>query len=171
MSIQWIKHFFDSVNTGRKFLCRFIATVFFMGNVPCMPGTVASLVTAITVFFIHPLCSSVGYILYFFVIVFLFVVGVLSSACLERLDRKIDPSYVVIDEVVGMLITLWGVPHTVWWYAGAFVLFRFFDISKIFPICVIERCVYGGWGMMLDDMVAGLFSLGILQFLMLVFPC
>jgi phosphatidylglycerophosphatase A len=105
------------------------------------------------------------------VIFFLLVIGVLSSACLERLDQKIDPAYVVIDEVVGMLITLWGIQHSFWWFAGAFCLFRFFDISKIFPICVIERHVPGGWGMMLDDVVAGFFSLIVLRLMMLVFPC
>jgi phosphatidylglycerophosphatase A len=67
-----------------------------------------------------------------------------------------DPSRLVIDEVVGMWITLLPAPRLWTWWLAAFVLFRLFDIFKPFPIFIIDRRVKGGWGVMLDDVAAGI---------------
>jgi phosphatidylglycerophosphatase A len=68
----------------------------------------------------------------------------------------------VIDEVVGLWITLASVPLSVGWYALGFVLFRIFDIFKPWPVSWADRHLPGAWGIMLDDVVAGLYAAGIL---------
>ena len=83
---------------------------------------------------------------------------------------KKDPSEAVIDEVVGMGISLLFVPKSIALYIVAFLLFRFFDITKIYPIKKFEK-LPGGWGIMLDDVVAGIFSLGVLQGFIVISRC
>ena len=74
-----------------------------------------------------------------------------------------DPGIVVIDEIVGQLITLFLVPlHPLTALAG-FALFRFFDILKPFPAGWLDRHIHGGLGIMLDDVAAGLMALAVLQ--------
>ncbi len=86
------------------------------------------------------------------------VVAVLTAGSAEKiLDRK-DPSPVVIDEVMGMLIALTGIPRTIPVYILGFFLFRLFDIWKPFPIGLIDQRVQGGIGIVLDDLVAGLYA-------------
>jgi phosphatidylglycerophosphatase A len=69
-----------------------------------------------------------------------------------------DPSGVVWDEIVGYLISMAAAPLGVLWIVAGFVLFRLFDIWKPWPIRVLDRRVKGGLGIMLDDVVAGLFT-------------
>jgi phosphatidylglycerophosphatase A len=75
-----------------------------------------------------------------------------------------DSYRVVIDEVAGMCLTLVHVPVTIGWTITGLVLFRFFDIAKPFFIRRLEK-LPGGWGVMMDDMLAGLYAFIILQFL------
>jgi phosphatidylglycerophosphatase A len=69
-----------------------------------------------------------------------------------------DPSGVVWDEIVGYLISMAAAPLGVIWIVAGFVLFRLFDIWKPWPIRMLDRRVKGGLGIMLDDVVAGLFT-------------
>lgn len=95
----------------------------------------------------------------------LFVVGVWSAGKAERIFGRVDPGQVVIDEVVGQIITFVATPRVGWiWLIVGFILFRFFDIVKPFPARRAER-LPGGWGIMLDDVVAGLYSLTVLVIL------
>ena len=71
-----------------------------------------------------------------------------------------DPSEVVIDEAVGMSISLFMLPHSLGLYILAFILFRFFDIFKPSFIYRIQN-LPGGWGIMLDDVLAGFFTLAV----------
>lgn len=80
-----------------------------------------------------------------------------------------DPACVVIDEIVGMWITLIFIPKTLLLAACGFLLFRVFDIIKPQPASYVERYRYGT-GIMLDDVVAALYSNILLQILMLLFP-
>jgi phosphatidylglycerophosphatase A len=73
-----------------------------------------------------------------------------------------DPSLAVIDEFIGMNVALVGIAQTVPLYAAAFILFRFFDIAKPFPICYLEHHLPGGIGIIMDDVVAGCMALGVL---------
>jgi phosphatidylglycerophosphatase A len=84
----------------------------------------------------------------------LFALGVAASGHAEREARRRDPSFIVIDEVVGMLAALFALPARAGVFAAAFLCFRVLDIYKPFPLRRLERWP-GGWGIMLDDLAAG----------------
>ncbi len=102
---------------------------------------------------------------FFVVLVCLFALAVVFSHMAERRNifgDESDPGQIVIDEAVGMLIALWGQAAPIaWWQAGlAFVAFRFFDIAKPWPVNSAQR-LPGGWGVVLDDVLAGGYALGV----------
>jgi phosphatidylglycerophosphatase A len=134
-----------------------IATAFGVGYVPLAPGTAGSILCLMIVYFWSPL-PLLGYIL---VLVLLFFLGVYSGNQLEK-DLGHDPSIVVIDEVVGMGISLLLLPQNYMWFFIAFLLFRIFDISKPPPINFSQK-LHGGWGIMMDDVIAGLYTLVLVQ--------
>jgi len=98
----------------------------------------------------------------------LFLLGVWAAGKAEDFFARKDPGQVVIDEVVGQIITFVGQPRPSWkLLLAGFLLFRAFDIVKPFPAGRAER-LPAGWGIMLDDVVAGVYSLGALMLLGLV---
>ena len=86
------------------------------------------------------------------------VLGIPASTIVERESKRADPGFVVIDEVAGQWIALLGSPAD--WHHGliALVLFRVFDIAKPFPVRRLER-LPAGWGIVFDDVGAGLYAL------------
>ena len=142
-------------------LIMFIATGFYSGYLPKAPGTWGSLVGLLLFFLLHTLNLQI----YLAVVAAIFVIGTFAAGEAEKiLDRK-DPGLVVIDEIVGILITMIAIPATPLAMGLGFILFRIFDIWKPFPIRLIDQRFHGGLGIMLDDIVAGIFSLVILQVL------
>ncbi len=129
-----------------------VAVGFGAGLCPRAPGTMGSLLAL-------PFCMGLVYCpawVFFAVIVLTFVLGVWASEHTEKVMGMHDNSSIVIDEVVGMFLSVAFYPP-VWWLTGlAFVLFRLFDILKPFPISYLDRKVQGGLGIMLDDVAAGL---------------
>jgi phosphatidylglycerophosphatase A len=94
--------------------------------------------------------------------------GVWAAGKAEEFFARTDPSQVVVDEVVGQMLTLLLFPHATWkWLLAGFLLFRTFDILKPFPARQAER-IPRGWGIMLDDVVAGLYGLAVLSLIGLV---
>jgi len=148
-----------------------IATAAGAGYSPFAPGTAGSVVgVAIVVCLAYlnlgPVWASVavgvGSAL-------LFAVGVWAATEAEVFFGRVDPSQVVIDEVVGQMLTLLLLPHATWrWLLAGFLLFRGFDILKPFPARRAER-IPRGWGIMVDDVVAGLYALVSLVLMQLVF--
>ena len=134
---------------------RIVATFFYLGKLPIAPGTWGSL-GALFLWLFLPITTSV----HLSVILTLFVLGVYSSHKVAKYLKVHDPSEVVIDEAVGMGISLFMLPHNWVLYLIAFLLFRFFDILKPSFIYQIQNFP-GGWGIMLDDVLAGLFTLAI----------
>ena len=134
---------------------QFAATFFYLGKLPFAPGSWGSL-GALALWLFLPLSHAV----HLAVILILFILGVYSSnKVAEDMDDH-DPSEVVIDEAVGMGISLFMLPHSLGLYILAFILFRFFDIFKPSFIYRIQN-LPGGWGIMLDDVLAGLFTLAV----------
>jgi phosphatidylglycerophosphatase A len=89
----------------------------------------------------------------------IFFLGVWAASGAEKYFGRVDPGHVVIDEVVGQLLTFLARPDASWkWLVAGFVLFRIFDVVKPFPARQAER-LPRGWGIMTDDVVAGLYSL------------
>ena len=141
-----------------------IATGLYAGFLPYAPGTWGSLVGLIIY---YPL-SRLPLPEYLAAVGILFVVGVLAAGSAEKiLDRK-DAGPIVIDEIVGILIALAIAPaEPLFWILG-FILFRFFDILKPFPINLLDERIHGGLGIMLDDVLAGVYSLLLLKGICLV---
>lgn len=103
------------------------------------------------------------------IVVALFAVGVWAAGCAEESLGSKDPGPVVIDEVVGQVMTFLARPDARWkWLIVGFFLFRLFDVIKPAPARQAER-LPGGWGIMLDDVVAGGYSLVFLSLLGFVF--
>ena len=154
----------------RAGLAVWIATAGVVGYVPLAPGTAGSLVgVAVVVGLGHlPLPRAGASALLAATAVVLFALGVWGAGEAEVFFGRKDPGQVVIDEVVGQMLTFILLPHAPWkWLLGGFVLFRAFDIAKPFPARQAER-IPRGWGIMVDDVVAGAYGLGVLAAIGLV---
>jgi len=136
----------------RNFLIKAIATVCGVGYLPAAPGTWA---TAVGVAIAYGLGNNLP--AYTIVLLILLILGIMTSGLLEKLLNQIDPGIVVIDEVVGVMIALWGLPLIWPVMICGFFLFRAFDMFKIYPINKLEAQP-GGWGIMLDDCMAGVYT-------------
>jgi phosphatidylglycerophosphatase A len=138
------------MGTKRKLLLLFV-TCGLIGYLPFAPGTYAS---ALGCFFLYlvPLASPVTSLIIISVIV------TLALASINSLTFEVDdPGYVVIDEFAGMCVTMAMHAATITNLIAGFVLFRFFDIVKPYPIGRAEH-LRKGYGIMADDIVAGIFA-------------
>ena len=136
-----------------------MATGFGAGYSPVAPGTAGSLVGLVLVFLVH----NHSPLFYTVVVLTVFALGVHSADCIERATAEKDNRRIVIDEIAGMLVTCFLLPSDPGYWIGGFVLFRALDVMKPFPARWIEQNLVGGWGIMLDDTVAGLYANLILQ--------
>jgi phosphatidylglycerophosphatase A len=132
----------------------FVATGFFIGNLPFAPGTFGSLIGLPLCFLLSrlDLLKSLICILVFI----LFAMGIASAA--EKIIKQRDPGQIVIDEIAGLMVTLAGLPFNMKTALAGFIIFRVFDILKPFPIHMLDRSVGGGSGIVLDDVMAGIYG-------------
>ena len=138
-----------------------LATGLYVGKIPKAPGTWGSLAALLPWFFIKDLPMQA----YLLLLVVVFVVGFFVSGSAEKIIDTPDAGCIVIDEILGMFITLIAAPeHPLAWILG-FILFRIFDIWKPFPVSWFDQRIHGGIGIMMDDVVAGVYALGVLQLL------
>jgi len=134
-----------------------VAEFFYCGRSPYAPGTVGSL--GALLIWVPLLYSSCPSWLYLLILISLFFLGLWASSYGIAYYKKPDPKQVVIDEVVGIGIPFLVLsPHFID-VIVAFLLFRFFDIVKPWPIKIVERRFKNAWGVMLDDVIAGFFAL------------
>lgn len=125
------------------------------GLIPWAPGTWASLAAALGWHIYAPAHERMACIL---AAALLFAVGVPAASAAEHCLGQADPSGVVLDEIAGQILAFLLVAPVTWtWTITGLVLFRVFDISKPFPIRRLER-LPAGWGIMLDDLLAGLYA-------------
>lgn len=135
-------------------LAVFLATAAYCGYFPVAPGTVGSaagLVVYLLVWWTRSPVVEVG------LIAGTFLVGTWAATHAERYFGGIDPGPVVIDEVLGMLVTLAFIPVGVTGAIAGFFVFRAFDIVKPFPANRLEK-FHGGFGIMADDFAAGVYA-------------
>ncbi|SHH80256.1 phosphatidylglycerophosphatase A family protein [Ferrimonas marina] len=137
----------------------FLALGFGLGLAPKAPGTFGTL-AALPFFW---LMMDWSLPLYIGTLVVMSLVGIyLCGKTAEDMGEHDHPA-IVWDEVVGMLIAMICLPAGWVWIVAAFVAFRFFDILKPWPIKLLDRHVHGGFGIMVDDILAGIFALGVIQ--------
>ena len=134
-----------------------VATGFGAGYSPFFPGTVGSLVGFLLFWPLQDLSLFYGG----FICVLLFGVGVYTADLSESFFNRKDASQIVIDEIVAMLLVLFLLPGSWGWRLAGFFLFRLFDILKPPPARRCEK-LPGGWGVMLDDLWAAGYTVGVL---------
>ncbi|RJQ43049.1 MAG: phosphatidylglycerophosphatase A [Nitrospiraceae bacterium] len=134
------------------FLYKYIATLGFIGYIPVAPGTFGTLAG----FFLIMLLKPDDMVLLIATLT-LFIIGAYTSDHAEKLLGK-DSSHIVIDELCGYFISVLLVPKSVGYLVAAFILFRFFDILKPPPVRNAESSFSGGAGVMLDDVMAGIYT-------------
>jgi phosphatidylglycerophosphatase A len=132
-------------------IAEYISTLFGIGRAP-VSGTVASLVSLpfAWIILLHGGGSVLGV-----ASVIALGIGIWACGAYVRASGKDDPSECVIDELAGQWLACAFAPLSLWGFALAFILFRLFDIAKPWPISAMER-LPGGYGVMMDDMLAGL---------------
>lgn len=141
-----------------KYLSKMLSTLFFIGYIPVAPGTFGTLSAFILVYFLRP--DNLQLLM---LVISGFFIGTLSSHIFEKDSGLKDNKAIIIDEFIGYLASLLFLPQTLFYLVAAFVLFRFFDILKPFPIKLVEKKISGGLGVMIDDIIAAAIVNTILQ--------
>ena len=143
-----------------------LALGFGAGLSPRAPGT-AGTVAAVPVYLAASTLPTAAYVA---VCGVLFLLGVwLCGRAARALGTHDDPA-IVLDEILGFLVTMVALPASAGWIAAGFVLFRAFDILKPWPVSLLDRRVHGGLGIMLDDLAAGLMALAVLHGARVLWP-
>ena len=140
-------------------ISEWIATCFKVGYLPLAPGTWGS-VFAILLWWAF--LKNVNIYIFVILIIFSFLIGIVASNIVIDQRGDADPSYIIIDELVGQWLALLFIPQEYFYIAISFILFRFFDIIKPWPISLIEK-LPKGLGVMSDDFIAGLITLVLIQ--------
>ena len=149
-----------------KTLNTLFVTMFGLGKIPKIPGTFGSLATIIILFIcFHVLNLSSNIILIFLVIIFIYAFSAVTSY-IEDNENK-DPKEVIIDEFIGQSIPiyLYEISHgiekspdeAIIFYVVCFILFRFFDIAKPFPVSFFDKNFKNSFGVIMDDVCAGFY--------------
>jgi phosphatidylglycerophosphatase A len=136
-----------------------------LGYSPIAPGTAGTLL-GIVIFLGMGRIHALAYLIILFA---LFFFSCWLSARSEDILQKQDPQIVVIDEVVGFLVTMFTFPLNWHYILAGFLLFRFFDIVKIYPASYFDREGPPGYGVVLDDVISGIYANICLQIARLVF--
>jgi phosphatidylglycerophosphatase A len=141
-----------------QFFQKTFSSVFFLGYFPLMPGTIGSALTVFGLWYLQSHSHMVfSPLQWWMAIVALSAFSIVVSSRPKEVFHKEDPPQVIIDECAGQLITFFLMPLTLNTLLLGFLLFRFFDIVKPFPIYKMEE-LDGGIGITMDDVMAGVFA-------------
>ena len=143
-----------------------ICTVFGLGNFTKMPGTLGSIAGAFLGFILLSFFPIQSVIVFF---IFLLVLSLYAIKIYQKQVGKSDKSEIIIDEVLGQLLVIMFIELELLQFFCAFILFRFFDILKIFPANIIDRKIQNSLGVLLDDLVASIYTIIILTLLNVYF--
>ena len=156
------------VSLGKR-LVRILATGFYLGYVPVLPGTAGTLL-GVVIYFL--LMGKYEDQVWSFVLPFLAVLTVLTGWLCHRAEllfMREDDSRLVLDETIGFLWAMFALPADWRFVLLGFILFRIFDISKIFPIGQLQK-LKGGLGVVADDLAAALYANLFIRFIIYLFP-
>ena len=145
----------------------FFLTFFMIGRIKFAPGTIASLVTCILFL---TLINFFDIIVIFLFTLFIFLYSFIAINSFDEFKSE-DPQEIVIDEVIGQMLPILAIPvyetlfllPKIYYCVFAFLLFRLFDILKPFPINYVDNNIAGALGIILDDILAGIYSIIILS--------
>ncbi len=160
-----------------KYINTVFVTLFGIGKLPKIPGSYASLVTVIFLYFLFQILQIKSEIFLFF-LVGIFVISLFAvNIYIKNKDNK-DPKEVVIDEFIGQSIPicLYEISHNdptsqtnaLTYYFIMFILFRIFDITKPYPVSYYDKNFKNSFGVIMDDVCAGLYVVAILVLYMIV---
>lgn len=141
----------------------FIGSLAYVGFVPVASGTVAVAVVGVPLYLLLAGGLKLAWASYVGFVGIFTLVSIWVAGATDRILHEQDSKRNVIDELPGYLIALVGLPVTWQLIVAAFFLERAIDIAKVWPASWVERHVPGGWGVVLDDVVAGLYTLAILH--------
>jgi phosphatidylglycerophosphatase A len=141
----------------RRIIIKTLSTFFYIGYLPVIPGTFGSMAGVLLFYLIKD--SLPGYVLF---TLLLLILGFLVAGEAERILNKKDSRCIVIDEVCGMLLSLIFLPYDIKLVIIAFILFRILDSLKPYPAAKFQN-LRGSPGVMLDDIIAGVYTNIILQ--------
>ncbi|MEA3285825.1 MAG: phosphatidylglycerophosphatase A [Candidatus Marinimicrobia bacterium] len=142
-------------------LLRAFTSVGYVGRIPGAPGTYGSLVTLPLAYFWTSTVTDNIFLTLLFIVI-LAGLGIAASNLVAGAMGIEDPGEIVIDEVVGQWIALLAIPNHWGYWLAAFILFRIFDIWKPWLIDKVQKYP-GGWGIMLDDVCAGMLAFLLIQ--------
>ena len=145
-------------------ILKFILTGFYIGKIKYAPGTFGTLL-AIPIFLLIYDFNLITKISIVFLL-FLISLFLLSQSYKKQVFKDIDDKSIVIDEVIGYLIFIVFFDNTLFVLFSSFLIFRLFDIVKPYPISLIDKKMKNALGVILDDIIAGLFS-GITLFIII----
>ena len=155
--------FFKGSTLSEKIIL-LLATWFGTGFLPFVPGTWGSLAAL-------PFAAgaySLGDIFSCLSLLIIFFLSIPVSGRASKIMKREDPSHVVIDEVAGIFATLFLVPVSWTSIAAGFILFRIFDILKPYPVGMIDKRIKGGAGIVLDDIMAGIYANVVLRVILIL---
>jgi phosphatidylglycerophosphatase A len=158
-----------STGVAMRKLILFLATGFYSGYAPFAPGTAGSVVGLVLAWGVTVPLERRSPLAALALIAALFAAGCWLSGRAEKLLDQHDSSHIVIDEIVGMALTMYLCPAASWMAFGAgFALFRLFDVLKPEPAGLIDRRMRGGLAVMLDDVAAAIYANLVLRALVLL---
>lgn len=144
----------------------FLGLGFGSGLLPKAPGTYGTLVAVPIVWLMMQFSLPV----YIAITIVAFIAGIWICQKTAAWLGRPDPGAVVWDEIVGLMVTMIAAPAGWKWMLFGFVLFRFFDIFKPWPISLADRAIHGGLGIMVDDVLAGFYAFVCIQWFLRVAP-
>jgi len=152
-------------DSQKLFIAKWLSLGFGSGKAPFAPGTFGTMAGVL----IYLLLSDFNLYFYIVITVIFYFVGVWAAQVYSDYLGVHDHGSIVWDEVVGYLITMIAIPVEWQWILLGFVLFRLFDIWKPWPIGWLDKKVHGGTGIMIDDVVAGIYAWVVLSIVVYLF--
>jgi len=144
----------DFRNNYKSFFVKLFATCFGLGYSPIFPGAVGVAFGTVIAYLVHPLPLFTKILITLILIIF--AIPLTTKA--EKLFKRKDPRRIIIDEVIGVLIaTIWFTNLSIIMFISILFIYGLFDTIKIYPANIIEN-LYGGWGIVIDDIVAGVYT-------------